>query len=79
MPFTNLEVAFLVVNELNRQDQGLWLYKVERHIDDKRWTIVRRDRELNPLARLDFGGFTKTQGLTLKGATHTERSGTWTG
>jgi hypothetical protein len=53
MPFTNLEVAFVVANELNRQDQGLWFYNIERHIDDKRWIIVREDRALNPPAGLD--------------------------
>jgi hypothetical protein len=45
MPFTNREVAFVLANELNRRDPGLWFYKVERHIDDKRWIIVREGRE----------------------------------
>ena len=42
MPFTNREVAVIVANELNRHDRGLWLYEVERHIDDKRWIIARK-------------------------------------
>ena len=47
MPFSNREVAFIVANELNRHDRGTWFYKVERHIDDKRWIIVREGRELD--------------------------------
>jgi hypothetical protein len=42
MPFTNREVAVIVADELNRHDRGLWFYKVERHIDDKRWIIARK-------------------------------------
>jgi hypothetical protein len=41
MPFTNHEVAVIVANELNRHERGMWSYKVERHIDGKRWIIVR--------------------------------------
>ena len=46
MPFTSREVAVIAANELNRHDRGIWFYKVERHIDGKRWIIVREGREL---------------------------------
>ncbi len=45
MPFTNREVAVILANELNGRDPGLWFYRVERHIDAKRWIIVRESRE----------------------------------
>jgi hypothetical protein len=45
MPFTNREVAVILANELNGHDPGLWFYKVKRHINDKRWIIVREGRE----------------------------------
>jgi hypothetical protein len=41
MPLTNHEVAVIVANELNQHERGMWSYKVERHIDGKRWIIVR--------------------------------------
>jgi hypothetical protein len=44
MPFTNREVAVIVANQLNRHDSGLWFYQVERHIDEKRWIIMREGR-----------------------------------
>ena len=44
MPFTNREVAVILANELNGHDPGLWFYRVERHIDNKRWIIVREGR-----------------------------------
>ena len=47
MPFTNHEVVVIVANELNGHDRGLWFHKVERHIDAKRWIIVRERRELD--------------------------------
>jgi hypothetical protein len=49
MPFANREVAAVVANELNRHDQGIWFYMVERQIEGKRWIIVRDDRESNPV------------------------------
>lgn len=51
MPFTNREVAVIVANELNRHDRGIWLYRVERQIEGKRWIIVRDGRELDPVGR----------------------------
>jgi hypothetical protein len=45
MPFTNREVAAILAGELNGHDPGLWFYRVERHIDNKRWIIVREGRE----------------------------------
>ena len=45
MPFTNREVAVILANELNGHDPGLWFYRVERHIDNKRWIIAREGRE----------------------------------
>ena len=45
MPFTNREVAVILANELNGHDPGLWFYRLERHIDNKRWVIVRESRE----------------------------------
>ena len=42
MPFTHREVAVIVANELNRHDRGMWSYRLERHIEGKRWVIVRR-------------------------------------
>jgi hypothetical protein len=47
MPFTNRDVAVIVANELNRHNRGIWFYKVERHIEGKRWIIVREGRELD--------------------------------
>jgi hypothetical protein len=47
MAFTNREVAVIVANELNRRDRGLWFYKVERHIDHRRWITVREDRQFD--------------------------------
>ena len=47
MPFMNHETACLVADQMNRHGQGLWLYQVERHIDDKRWTIVREGHRLD--------------------------------
>jgi hypothetical protein len=41
MAFTNREAAVIVANELNRHAGGVWFYKVERHIDNKRWIVVR--------------------------------------
>ena len=43
MPFTKREVAAIVANELNRHDRGLWFYEVKRHIDDRRWIVVREE------------------------------------
>ena len=45
MPYTNREVAVILASELNGHDPGLWFYRVERHIDNKRWIIVREGRE----------------------------------
>jgi hypothetical protein len=47
MPFTNREVAVIVANELNRGGRRLWFYKVERHIDHRRWIIIREDRQFD--------------------------------
>ena len=48
MAFSNREVAVIVANELNRHSGGLWFYKVEQHIDRKRWITVReRPRSSN--------------------------------
>jgi hypothetical protein len=47
MPFRNPQVAVIVAHELNQHDPSLWFYNVERHIDDKRWIIVRKVRELD--------------------------------
>jgi hypothetical protein len=41
MAFSNQEAAVILANELNRRSGGLWFYKVERHIDQKRWITVR--------------------------------------
>ena len=60
MPFTNREVAFVLGNELNRRDPGLWFYKVERHIDDKRWIIVREGREFYFRGRCAPSGIPKS-------------------
>ncbi len=47
MPFTNRDVAVIVANELNRHNRGIWFYEVERHIEGKRWIVVREDGELD--------------------------------
>lgn len=41
MAFSNREAAVVVANELNRRGGGLWFYKVERHVDHRRWVTVR--------------------------------------
>ena len=46
MAFTNREAAVIVADQLNRRSRGLWLNKVERHIDQKRWVAFWEDREL---------------------------------
>ena len=45
MPFTNREVAVILANELNGHDPGLWFYRAEWRVDNKRWIIVREGRE----------------------------------
>jgi hypothetical protein len=42
MPFARREVAAIVANDLNRHDRGMWSYHIERHIEGRRWTIVRK-------------------------------------
>jgi hypothetical protein len=46
MAFTNREAAVNLASEMNRRARGLWFYKVERHIDRRRWIAVRKEREL---------------------------------
>jgi hypothetical protein len=41
MAFSNRDAAVLLADELNRRSGGLWFYKVERHIDRRRWITVR--------------------------------------
>jgi hypothetical protein len=41
MAFSNHEAAVILAKELNRRSGGLWFYKVERHIDHRRWITVR--------------------------------------
>jgi hypothetical protein len=41
MAFMNRGAAVMLAHELNRRSGGLWVYKVERHIDRKRWIAVR--------------------------------------
>jgi hypothetical protein len=51
MAFANREAAVIVANEMNRHAGGLWCYKVERHIDHRRWITVReRPRSSNATA-----------------------------
>jgi hypothetical protein len=42
MPFRSREIAVIVASELNQHDRGQWSYHVERHIEGRRWTIVRK-------------------------------------
>ena len=42
MPFTHREAAVIVANELNRRNRGMWSYRLERHIEGKRWIVVRQ-------------------------------------
>lgn len=51
MPFANRGVADILANELNRHDRGMWVYKVERHLEGKRWIVVREGRELGFVGR----------------------------
>ena len=50
MAFSNREAAVIVANELNRRSGGLWFYKVERHIDHRRWITVRNPQPSNATA-----------------------------
>ena len=51
MPFTNREVAVIVADALNRHGRATWFYRVELHVDGKRWIVVRNDRELDFVGR----------------------------
>ena len=41
MAFANREAAVILAKELNRHAGGFWFYKVEQHIDRRRWIAVR--------------------------------------
>lgn len=47
MAFANREVAVIVANELNWRGRGLWFYKIERHIDHRRWITLREERQFD--------------------------------
>jgi hypothetical protein len=53
MAFSNYEVAVILANELNRRSGGLWFYKVEPHIDNRRWITVR-ERPQSSNATADY-------------------------
>ena len=66
MPFTNREVAVILASELNGHDPGLWFYRVERHIDNKRWIIVREGREFYFRRAMHRQPTEKRFGLTVR-------------
>jgi hypothetical protein len=47
MAFTNRGVAVIVANELNGRARGVRFYKVERHIDNRRWITLREARQFD--------------------------------
>jgi len=66
MPYTNREVAVILASELNGHDPGLWFYRVERHIDNKRWIIVREGREFYFRRAMHRQPTEKRFGLTVR-------------